>query len=306
MELEEYLYVDDRRLDTYVDQIGSPVTFEKVPVWSAKLALTGLEAAGTQQRHPRSLTRAEKITRLLNYLGEKGLLGDGRFTGREAFSPLAQPFRLETCEAVKLLIPPASAEALEPEDPGLADELFLVDEFFDIKAGRDPSELRRRRERFLRQERESRLARRREQLAGFDGINIWFSDRHQRDSSNSERRGQLVLIAGFAKDDDAGFGAWSAYSALRGLFNELRSDLKKTVLHTVSDEIAVNSLSSFEQRFLTDPLSALQSVGVKVGSYRVIKVLYRVRDAVLYQDLRNNAEEIATIGYPIFVTAEGF
>ncbi len=31
MALVEYLYVDDKRLDSYFEQISSPVTYDKVP-----------------------------------------------------------------------------------------------------------------------------------------------------------------------------------------------------------------------------------------------------------------------------------
>ena len=41
MSLEEYLYVDDRRLDTYVEQLGAPIAYDKVPTWTAKLSLLG-------------------------------------------------------------------------------------------------------------------------------------------------------------------------------------------------------------------------------------------------------------------------
>ncbi len=33
MPLVEYLYVDERRLDAYFEQISSPVTYDKVLVW---------------------------------------------------------------------------------------------------------------------------------------------------------------------------------------------------------------------------------------------------------------------------------
>ena len=33
MALVKYLYVDERRLDAYFEQISSPVTYDKVLVW---------------------------------------------------------------------------------------------------------------------------------------------------------------------------------------------------------------------------------------------------------------------------------
>lgn len=55
----DYLYVDDSTLDQYVEQIASPVTYDKVSVWKAGMSITGPEAGATQQRHGRTRTRHE-------------------------------------------------------------------------------------------------------------------------------------------------------------------------------------------------------------------------------------------------------
>jgi hypothetical protein len=56
MALVEYLYVDEERLDTYFQQISSPVTYDKVPVWEASLTITSPGAKGSQQRFARPYT----------------------------------------------------------------------------------------------------------------------------------------------------------------------------------------------------------------------------------------------------------
>ena len=297
MSLVEPLYVDERRLDTYVDQIGSPITYtDKIPIWKAALNLLGPSAEVTQQRTGRVRTRPEKIKYLLDHLTKHDLLDQGRFTGREAFSPNAKLFRLETCWAVKTLIPPATPESLIAQEPDWSDDYFPLPKEDQLEA------LKRRQ--FQKKERERSLARAREAIAGYSGLNIWFSDRHHIGSSNPEKTGQLFLMVGFAKDDVNSIDAWSAYSAFTGLRNELAGLMAKSVLHSVADQ-SDNPTSEFQQRFLADPLSSLRSFGAQVGNWREIRTLYRVRDAILYKE-PDDAESIATIGYPIYIEAIGF
>jgi hypothetical protein len=301
MPLDEYLYADDRRLDAYVEHLGSPLAFDKVPVWSAKLSLKGPEASGVQERHPRPLTRPEKVERLLKHLREEKLLAEGRFEGREVFADGARVFHLESCQAIKFFIPPIQPEDLLPYDPGLIDELMSSS---SLKL--NPIQQQQMRDRLTREDRQHRLTRAREQLTGFEGLNVWFSDRHHSGSANPSHGGQLFLVVGFPKDDEAHFSAWSAYSALAGLFNELQAELGNSVFRPHSHQVKRNSPSVFQDHFLADPLGAFQTAGARFSSWRAIKVLYRVRDAVLFRDPSENREEVATIGYPIFITAQAF
>jgi len=68
MALKEYLYIDERRLNSYFEQISSPVKYDKVPVWKASISLTGPNAEGQQARFARPYTKHEKIEKLNEYV----------------------------------------------------------------------------------------------------------------------------------------------------------------------------------------------------------------------------------------------
>ena len=78
MALIEYLYFDQPRIDAYVQQIGPPITYDKVPVWKAELGLTGPKASASQDRHPRALTTHEKISVLQKHLEDNKLIFGSR------------------------------------------------------------------------------------------------------------------------------------------------------------------------------------------------------------------------------------
>ena len=93
MPLIEYLYVDERRLNSYFEQISSPVGYDKVLVWNAELSLKGPEAEGTQARFARPSTTHEKVTALMKFFGKEGL-GLGRAKSSSVADRRAY-FRLE-------------------------------------------------------------------------------------------------------------------------------------------------------------------------------------------------------------------
>ena len=265
LELEEYLYVDDKRLDSYVEQIGSFVTYDKAPVYNVNLSLAGPGVGAVQQRFQRPLSRHEKIVKLLDYLEKGEFLGQGRLSDREEATAMYRPpakakvFRLETCEAARVLIPSINS----PESRTVRQELNLW--FSD-----------RHHAGSIRRECLDYLL----------------------------RPAQLLLIVGFHKDDYAAhFEAWSAYSALESLRRELSGELPETMLRQLTTEKPWES--SLQQRFLTDPIAALRGTGAQVADWRQIESLYRVRHAVLCKDLVDEGEAIATVGYPIFIRAKG-
>ncbi len=106
--LSEYLYVDEKRLNTYIEQIRSPITFDKIPQWSVELSITGPKAGGAQAKHIRPLTTHEKLDILVDYLRTKHELSEQRPKWRGD-----SVFYLETCEAVRVVIP---FSALLPSD----------------------------------------------------------------------------------------------------------------------------------------------------------------------------------------------
>jgi hypothetical protein len=292
MGLEEYLYVDDKRLDTYADQIGSPLTFEKVPVWTASISLTGPKADGKQERHARPLTRSEKIGRLMDYLTKEDRLGSGRL-GAEVRSGAERLFRLETCKAAQVIIPPLSDEDLVPEVSEDVRE-------HRVARGRRSGWLETSRRQTQLNIRERQLAKARRRLAAFKGLSIWYSGRPESGPAGTTKAGPLFLVVGYPWDDQSHFGTCSAYSALAALLEALGSERDMTALRDVRAE-GPSSGSGFTQLFLRDPLRALEDAGADMVGWRDVKCLYRVRDAVLYREPSDDAEAIATIGYPIYI-----
>src|SRR5690242_3301896 len=64
--LKEYIYVDQKRLDIYFDQVFSQrFVYEKVPFWRVGLSIIGPTAEGQQQRIQREFTPREKISKVL-------------------------------------------------------------------------------------------------------------------------------------------------------------------------------------------------------------------------------------------------
>ena len=56
MTLVEYLYVDERRLASYFEQISPVVAYDGVPSWSAGVGLTGIHVDRGQEKHARAFT----------------------------------------------------------------------------------------------------------------------------------------------------------------------------------------------------------------------------------------------------------
>jgi hypothetical protein len=148
--------------------------------------------------------------------------------------------------------------------------------------------------------RERKLVKARRRLAAFKGLSIWYSGRPEPGSAGTTNAGPLFLVVGYPWDDQSDFGICSAYSALAALLEALGSERAITVLRDVRAE-GPSSGSGFTQQFLKDPLAALEDAGADMVGWRDVKCLYRVRDAVLYREPSDDAEAIATIGYPIYI-----
>jgi hypothetical protein len=116
MPVRDYLFVDQRRLDSYVDQVACPITYDKVPVWSATAALQSVGVNAVQSRVARPLSQVEKIRTLIEYLEKNTMLARGRPTIPD--SAHRDPvFRLEQCYATRVLVPPKSE--VDPKFGGL-------------------------------------------------------------------------------------------------------------------------------------------------------------------------------------------
>jgi hypothetical protein len=136
--LAEYLFVDDVRLDTYFQQISSPVAYDNVPVYNGSLALTGPRVGTETQNHPRAFTLHEKLETVVDYLKR----GEFVATSRQAVDQNKQHvFRLETCRGTRALLPlPGSDRVLaiwvcdpppnqDPSARRAIGQLYLIEDF---------------------------------------------------------------------------------------------------------------------------------------------------------------------------------
>jgi hypothetical protein len=72
MEIAEYLYMDHARVNSYFEQVSSPVNYDKIPVWKVALGLAGPSVESTQQRSARPFTEHEKLSKLATALPRAG------------------------------------------------------------------------------------------------------------------------------------------------------------------------------------------------------------------------------------------
>ena len=93
--LRNYIYFDDKRLNSYVNQITSPVAYDKVPLFKIGLSMLGLSVEGQQQRPSRERTVEEKIPILLEHLKRKRQLALERICHKAYYGKNENVLRLE-------------------------------------------------------------------------------------------------------------------------------------------------------------------------------------------------------------------
>jgi hypothetical protein len=103
----EYLYVDQERLNSYLEQISSTSTYDKVPSLGLGLSRSGPSVRAEQARHVRPKFTHEKIEELIAHLNRNGHLRRDRpcWVCSSEDDLTTPPFVLETCDAVPVLIP---------------------------------------------------------------------------------------------------------------------------------------------------------------------------------------------------------
>ena len=106
-EPREYLYVDQTRLNSYIEQISSTERLDKMSSLKVSLGITKLEVTAEQSQRPHPKTNHEKITELIADLRENQHLATKRpglisNYGEELNIP---DFVLEKCKATRILIP---------------------------------------------------------------------------------------------------------------------------------------------------------------------------------------------------------
>lgn len=112
MPIKEFLFVDEKRLNSYAEQIGSPVTYDKVPIWSAELSLAGPKGGASQARHARLPTRSEKVDIILSHLVDNQLVINKRPGPME----IDATFVIEVCSATRVLVPAIDKSQRQSQD----------------------------------------------------------------------------------------------------------------------------------------------------------------------------------------------
>jgi hypothetical protein len=289
MALVEYLYVDQERLDTYFEQISSPITYDKVPMWNAEISLIGPKAGGAQQRFARPYTTHEKILRLIVYVEDEGLVGYGRADGQKiglggaSSEGNEKEFRIETCRAKRVFIPPNHGQP-----PGVGELKVWIS-----AVPRTPQDVEEQNDRRARGE--------------WPGRDLFLP-------------GNLYLLEDYRRADEPRHDRMSSYSALSLMIGDfplpghgddhphrqyfeglrsLRSPLERRDWPDLSNEEV-----QFWRAFFWDPARALlERLGAQVGPERTIRTLYRVRVHFPEEELAwtNGVFDVATFGYPIFI-----
>jgi len=104
--LVEYLFVDDVRLDSYVEQVAGPTTVDTVPTYGGTLSLRGPAISASTQREARPWTRHEKIELLLDFLRSNGTLRTHRPSKARREH---DGFVIESCCGTRAVLPSSEA-----------------------------------------------------------------------------------------------------------------------------------------------------------------------------------------------------
>jgi hypothetical protein len=279
MSLVEYLYVDEKRLDSYFEQISSPVAYDKVPVWKAGLSVTTLGADATQSRFPRPFTTYEKIAKVKEYLESNDLVGTLSHLRSSRFRDFE--FYAGGFLATRAFVP-AKAE-LSDVFPGVT---LWVASFNRISQSGSlrTSRIRRAITSVSGAIRPSPLSK--------DDVNV-----------------TLLLLENFQADDEPKrLMSMSAYSALESLFETLSSnaEIEKTVISSSSQKKRSYLADSPKLSSESAAVSILADLGAQISVERPISCLFRVRRLVetgTFIDEAGMQQALRVFGYPIFITA---
>ena len=104
---KDYLYIDETRLNSYIEQIGSTSTFRRSPSLKFGISDSGPNISAELATQLREKTNHEKVSELINYLEHNGHISHTRPTlVQESGDYIKIPvFVLEECEAYRILIP---------------------------------------------------------------------------------------------------------------------------------------------------------------------------------------------------------
>ena len=103
----DYLYIDETRLNSYLEQISSTTTFRRSPSLKFGISDSGPSISAELATQSREKTKHEKVSDLINYLEHNGHVSHTRpALVRESGDYIEIPdFVLEECDAYRISIP---------------------------------------------------------------------------------------------------------------------------------------------------------------------------------------------------------
>ena len=300
MTLPDYIYVDDKRLDSYVEQIASPEVAVKTPIWTIGFSLAGPKVQGVQQQTSRSRTQSEKIELLLKHLREHKELAEGRIQNISYFNH-PPVFRIETCSVVSVYVPPLRPRETGPDALTLwistdgPCRLFLLQDFqksddtaFNARSGYSSllliyQEVISRSQKYQ----DSFVSRLRDQeLKRLHRLPQWQPHGPTTRSAGSISK-PFETLSPEARNPEA-------------IFEEADRQVEQQLKQYFPLRNPLDA--ELQQRFAIDPLSVLKDMGANIGGRRDIKTLYRVRDVHMESLPGEEKPAIITFGYPIFIS----
>lgn len=288
--MRDYLYVDERRLDAFVQQFCPPVVYDKVSNWKVGLSLAGPSVEGSQQRTARAQVTSEKVNALLDALQDRNNLARERIKDSSFHGPRGNVFRLESCTVVAAVIAPN--KKADPPFKGL--KIWISE--------RDAAD-----------------------AAHLLILLIDFELRDESSLNDHSAYSSLLALADEGYDlkkaaERAGVGPFADLkrqmqkveeSATMAVRNARRAGKRPSAANDWELIVAEKSaplLALVEERerrlrreFSSDPVGTLGWLGASIGARQKVEVLYRVRAA-----MNDGPASIVTIGYPIVAWAAGF
>lgn len=321
--IAEYLFIDEERLNSYFEQVSSPIKYEKVATLGIELSLTGPKATGTQSRPSRPFTTHEKIQTVFDNVPIF------RLQGAEE-EDRGEPFQFATFRGFRAFIPPKAnkAETFKGlaiwvcklvEDDSETFDFYLIE---DLPGGeRAPQGWSGRSALWMLFDEVG------EQVINETAISLDVSEpsdaekikimaRHGAfdEIRSSSTLGMMEMIrqemktAGMKVSDVLSEGGFSNFGTR--LSYELRDGAlryKCEVIRPRTNDPADPTLIALTRdramesagRFASDPISLLAEWGAEVGPIQEFDALYRVRHTLIEDSMPDHHFKL--IGYPIFI-----
>lgn len=288
--LRDYLYVDNKRLDSYVNQITSPVAYDKVPLWKVGLGLGGPSVEGQQQRPSRERTAEEEIPILLNHLRKKRQLATERISSTTYYGKNDAVLRLEECEAVRLRVPAigkmkSDAILWISEGDQNSGRLIILQ-----NDGKNDDE-----EDYGAHSAYSTLLNLYQQ-----GISLSLAeDEDVVQELKAQTRRRLVR--------DIEQSPIKSFYTFPGRSKMINSELVDAEVEKIVENHPrlKNPIDEdWKKRFAKDPVEALSRLGARVETSMRIETLYRVRTVYIEEGASFQKPLVVTFGYPVFVSAQ--